>query len=191
MSVINARGWECPKPVIETKRLIDSTGLTEVTTIVDNQIAVDNMTNFAKSMGYDVTVDKQDDVWHIKLVKGANAKTGTAGTGELTIVISTNKLGVGSDDLGENLMKSYLYALTESAVKPKTLIFMNGGVFLTVNDSPVLESLEMLEMAGVEIISCGACLNFFGLQDQVAIGSVSNMYNFVVKMNEAQNTIKL
>ncbi|MGD9559846.1 MAG: DsrE family protein, partial [Oscillospiraceae bacterium] len=72
-----------------------------------------------------------------------------------------------------------------------TLIFMNGGVFLTTEGSAVLESLEMLELNGVEIISCGACLNFFGLQDKVAIGSVGNMYDFVTKMNEAQNTIKI
>lgn len=191
MSVINARGWECPKPVIETKRFLDASGMNEVTTIVDNQIAVDNMTNYAKSQGFDVTVDKKDNVWYVHVVRGANAKASQSGSGDLVIVITTNKLGNGSDDLGENLMKSYLYALTEAAVKPKTLIFMNGGVFLTTNGSAVLESLDALELTGVEIISCGACLNFFGLENEVAVGSVSNMYNFVVKMNEAQSTIVL
>jgi len=138
-----------------------------------------------------VDVTEKDGVWQVHLVRtGAPVQAGGGGA-HLVIVITTDKLGTGSDELGANLMKSYLYALTEAPVKPRSLIFMNSGVFLSTTGTPVLESLEALELAGVEIISCGACLNFYNLQDQVAIGSVGNMYDFVTRMNAAGNTIKL
>ena len=109
----------------------------------------------------------------------------------LVIAITTNCFGVGNDDLGATLMKSYLFALTEAEKKPKTLIFVNKGVTLVCEDSESLDAIRALEEAGVEIMACGACLNFYGLTEALAIGKISNMYMIVNKMNEATNTIKI
>jgi selenium metabolism protein YedF len=110
---------------------------------------------------------------------------------ELVLLVSSDKLGTGDDKLGAALMKSYLYALTESDKKPKVMLFLNGGVKLTAEGSEVIESIKALEGFGIEILSCGTCLDFYGLKDKLLIGSVTNMYTIIEKMHHATNTIKL
>ena len=110
---------------------------------------------------------------------------------ELVLLVSSDKLGVGDDKLGAALMKSYLYALTESDKKPKVMLFLNGGVKLTAEGSDVIESIKVLEGLGTEILSCGTCLDFYGLKDKLLIGAVTNMYTIIEKMHNATNTIKL
>jgi selenium metabolism protein YedF len=113
------------------------------------------------------------------------------GEEELVLLVSSEMLGVGDDKLGAALMKSYLYALTESDKKPKVMMFLNGGVKLTAEGSDVMESIKALEESGTEILSCGTCLDFYGLKDKLLIGSVTNMYTIIEKMHHATNTIKL
>jgi selenium metabolism protein YedF len=109
----------------------------------------------------------------------------------LVIAITDDILGGGDVELGKTLMKSYIYALTEVEPKPKTIIFINNGVSLATEGSPVLESLKTLEEQGVEILSCGTCLNFYGLKEKLMAGTVSNMYTIVEKLNKANNSIKI
>lgn len=193
MPTIDAKGWICPKPIIETKKLLDIMPEGKVITIVDNRIAVDNLTNFAQSNGFEVeVVNEGGDIFRVTTTKTiGSGKTSGVDNDNLLICITSNLFGVGSEELGSNLMKAYIYALTETTKKPKTLLFINSGVFLTTEGSEVLESLEVLEAHGVEICSCGACLNFYDLTDQLKIGTISNMYALATKMNEASNTIKI
>ena len=193
MPTIDAKGWICPKPIIETKKLLDIMPEGEVVTVVDNRIAVDNLTNFAQSNGFEVKVVNEDsEIFRVTITKTiGSGKTGGTDNDNLLICITSNLFGQGSEELGSNLMKAYIYALTEAAQKPKTLLFINSGVFLTTEGSEVLESLEALEAQGVEISSCGACLNFYDLTEKLQIGTISNMYAIVTKMNEASNTIKI
>ncbi|MEG1997871.1 MAG: sulfurtransferase-like selenium metabolism protein YedF, partial [Clostridiales bacterium] len=107
------------------------------------------------------------------------------------IVISSQQFGRGSEELAANLMKSYIYALTEVSPQPETVIFINSGIFLTCQDSPVLDSLLLLAAQGVQIYSCGACLNFYDRTAQLAVGNIGNMYQFVEKMNQAANCIEI
>jgi selenium metabolism protein YedF len=190
--ILDATGWECPKPIIETKKILNTMAEGTILTIVDNQIAVDNLTSFALGAGYGVTCEEKDTLFHVNITKDLNSSN-MANTAQdnLVIAITSNFFGVGSEELGENLMKAYIYALTEVSKKPKTLIFVNGGVFLTTEGSEVLDSLSLLESQGVEIMSCGACLNYYGLTESVAIGSISNMYSIADKMNNGTNTIKI
>ncbi|SHH32790.1 sulfurtransferase-like selenium metabolism protein YedF [Clostridium grantii] len=109
----------------------------------------------------------------------------------LVISITDDVLGGGDMELGKTLMKSYIYALTEVDPKPNTIIFINKGVFLATENSPVLESLKTLEDQGVEILSCGTCLNFYELKEKLMAGTVSNMYTIVEKLNKARNSIKI
>jgi len=110
-------------------------------------------------------------------------------TGNLVIQITSDSYGGNSEGLGENLMKSYIYALTETTPRPKTLLFINKGAFLTAKNSPVLESLRQLVAEGTEILTCGTCINFFSLSDTPEVGAVTNMYRIVEKLNNASNAV--
>ena len=189
---IDARGWECPKPIIETKKLLDTMREGSVVTTVDNKLAISNLINFSESMGYKVVCTENEGEADIEITKEySEYYENSTSKVDLVIQVSSSTYGAESDGLGENLMKAYIYALTEAAAKPKALMFINKGVFLTTEGSPVLDSLHALEAAGVEIMSCGACLTFFGLEDALVAGSVTNMYAMVEKMNGAGNAIKI
>ncbi|WP_461204813.1 sulfurtransferase-like selenium metabolism protein YedF [Clostridium sp. DL1XJH146] len=191
--IVNAVGLDCPRPIIETKKAIDAIKEGKVTTIVDNEIAVQNLLKFAKSQNFEVSNKVEGELFHVTITKEVVAEEDNASQNEenLVIAITSDELGTGARELGVNLMKGYVYALTEVDPRPKTLLFINSGVNLTVEDSPVLDSLKKLEEEGVEILSCGTCLNFYELADKLAIGSVSNMYTIVEKLNGATNTIKI
>lgn len=190
---INALGWDCPKPIIATKKALDAIPEGEVVTIVDNKIALDNLMDFAGSLGYQVGYNElEGGIYHVTIIKDRdNAALVTHQEENLVIVVTSDQFGVGSEDFGRVLMKTYLYTLTETDKKPKTLIFMNSGVFLNAVESEEKDTLSELESAGVEILTCGACLNYYGLGNQVGVGIVSNMYNIVEKMNQATNCIKI
>ncbi|MCB6367659.1 sulfurtransferase-like selenium metabolism protein YedF [Intestinibacillus massiliensis] len=110
-------------------------------------------------------------------------------TKKIAIMIAADVIGAGDEELGHNLMKSYIYSLTEADVKPETIMFLNKGVYLTTKNSPVLDLIKQLEADGVEILSCGACLDFYQLNDGLEVGTVTNMYSNVEIMHEADNTI--
>jgi len=110
-------------------------------------------------------------------------------TENLVIQITSDSYGSNSEGLGENLMKAYIYALTETTPRPKTLLFINKGAFLTAKNSPVLDSLKKLETEGTEILTCGTCINFFSLIDTPEAGAVTNMYNIVERLNNASNAV--
>ncbi len=107
------------------------------------------------------------------------------------IIIGNDKFGKGNDELGEILIKGYIYSLMECAPFPKAILFLNAGVKLTVESSPVVDNLRILESKGVEILSCGTCLDFYNLKDKLCVGGVSNMYAMVEMMNNANNTIMI
>ena len=96
-----------------------------------------------------------------------------------TVFFASDRIGQGNDELGALLMKGFIYALAEGENKPVRMIFMNSGVNLTVEGSIHLENLRRLQDEGVEILSCGTCLDFYGLKGKLAVGRVSNMYEIV------------
>ena len=189
---INATGWECPKPIIATKQLLDTMTEGSGCTLVDNAIARDNLLDFAQSLGYPVDCVEKDGIWEITTTKlpGMDGAT-TSLNGDFVVLIGTDQFGGGAEELCRILMKSYIYALAEASPRPNILCFMNSGVFLTCQDSPVLDILETLAAEGVEILSCGACLEFYGLTEKLAVGSISNMYNIVSKLNGAAKALKI
>ena len=110
--------------------------------------------------------------------------------GDLLVAVETETMGRGSDELGRTLMKGFLFAVGQLPQLPKTILFYNGGAHLTVEGSPVLEDLKKLEAQGVEILTCGTCLNFYGLTDRLAVGGVTNMYDIVERLASAGKVIK-
>ena len=116
--------------------------------------------------------------------------TPDARKGNKVIVISANQMGSGSEELGKTLLKGFIYAVTQQDELPKTMLFYNSGVDMTCEDSPSLEDLKSLEAQGVNIMSCGTCLNYYGLSEQLMVGSVTNMYDIVETMEKADSIIK-
>jgi selenium metabolism protein YedF len=193
---VDARGQACPKPVIMTKRELDNIEEGVVVTIVDNEVAKNNVSKLAKSLGYEYKVeDKSENEYVITIVKGEGEvkeeNTPTVQRGNKVVLFSSRTMGKGSEELGEILIKSFIYTLTESTPYPSTMIFYNGGVYLTCEGSPVLEDLKKLEKEGVEIISCGTCLDYYNLKDKLQVGEISNMYTIYDKMRNAAKIINI
>lgn len=193
---VDARGEACPKPVIMTKKELDKVGEGVVTTIVDNEVAKDNVSKLANSLGFEYNVDEVSDrEFHITITKGEAAVDTDVPKSDdfkdLTVAFASDTMGKGSEELGKILIKSFVYTLTEATPYPSTLIFYNGGVHLTCEGSEVLEDLKKLEEEGVEIISCGTCLDFFGIKDKLQVGEISNMYTIYEKLRNPMNTINI
>lgn len=192
-NIIDCKGMLCPMPVIKTKKYFDSIESGESTVIVDNLVARNNIVKLAGGSGYKSIVEEKDELYIINITKEKNEqiKVEINETKKLTLLISTDKLGLGDDELGAILMKSYIFALSEADTIPNDILFINGGVKLTASDSPVLDSLNQLSSRGANILVCGICLDFYNIKDKLSVGEISNMYTIVQLMNNADNTIKL
>jgi selenium metabolism protein YedF len=194
---IDARGLACPKPVIETKKALDQIPEGNIITLVDNAIARDNVSKLAKSMQLHFTVEEADGNFQISIFKGEYVGLGDEGIenrpnlSNLVMLVASDVLGEGERELGEILMKGYFYALAEYEPYPKAVIFMNAGVKLAIEGSPVLEHVKRLQEYGTEVMSCGTCLDYYGIKALLGVGEVSNMYTIVEYISEANNTIKL
>jgi selenium metabolism protein YedF len=106
------------------------------------------------------------------------------------VVVSSDRMGTGNDELGKVLIKGFLFAVSQLEELPKTILFYNGGATLTAEGSDSLEDLKAMEAQGVEILTCGTCLDYYGLKEKLAVGSVTNMYHIVETMQAATNVIR-
>lgn len=198
MKLVDARGLACPQPVILTKKEADI-GESQITVIVDNDTAKQNVIKFGTSLQYEISTENKSDGVYITLSKKCDGNVISKEAGvELKIssnknayLITTDKLGRGSDDLGKILMKSFLYTLSETKPNPDFLIFLNSGVKLTTVGSDSIEDLKKMETAGTKIVSCGTCLDFFEIKGNLQVGSVSNMYDIVEIITESQKVITI
>jgi len=194
-NVIDCKGLQCPIPVVKTKKYFDSIESGESTVIVDNLVAKNNIVKLATGSGYKSVVEEKDQLYFVNITKEKNEVTNEVVTEQtnkkFTLVLSSDKLGMGDDELGAMLMKSYIFALSEADTIPNDLLFINGGVKLTSSESLVLDSLNKLVQRGANILVCGVCLDFYNIKDKLAIGEISNMYTIVQLMNNADKTIKL
>jgi selenium metabolism protein YedF len=204
MIQVNALGDACPIPVVKTKNAIrELNGAGQVETLVDNEIAVQNLTKMANQKGYGVVSEKlEENKYRVLMTVGetqAQTPDDTSASepacipdarSSTVVVISSSAMGVGDDELGGVLIKGFIYALSQQEQLPKTILFYNGGARLTCEDSPTLEDLKSLEAQGVEILTCGTCLNHYGLTEKLQVGGVTNMYDIVEKMTGAGLIVK-
>jgi len=188
---IDARGLNCPEPVILTKKALDSQDVSEVLAIVDNRVALENISRLIKTMNLGSMVEEQDGLYYINITKEEAVPQKQSIKAGATVVVKSNVMGQGDDVLGSVLMKSFMYTLTQMEGEMETLIFLNGGVLLTTAGSEVLEHIKNLAKNGVEVLSCGTCLDFYGLTDKLEVGSISNMYTIAEEMFRARKLIVL
>ena len=204
MILVNAMGETCPIPVVKTKQAIQSLGGAGVVqTLVDNEIAVQNLTKMAQQKGYGITSQKlEEHKFQVTMTIGEGAAIPepseetvcqplpTGAAANTVVAVASATMGEGSDALGKTLMKGFLYALGQQDQLPKTILCYNGGAALTCDGSASLDDLQSMEARGVEILTCGTCLNFYGLTDQLRVGGVTNMYTIVEKLTQADRVVK-
>jgi len=194
--VVDARGLSCPQPVIKTKAAM-AAGSDEVTTIVDNDIAANNVSRMAEKAGWSVNLENREAEIYLRLTRVTDTATAARSPAETPIpvggptvlLVKSNQMGAGDDELGQILIRGFFHTLLELEEPPASIIFLNSGVKLVTKDSPALEDIEGLERGGVEILVCGTCLNFFGLTEQLGAGVVSNMYTIVETLMAAGRII--
>lgn len=197
--LVDARGKSCPVPVIMTKKEIDARSSGIIRALVDNRVASENIAKLATSLGHSYkTEEVSGEEFHI-IIKLGDTKIDQSQKEEpidkkikdISLGFSKDIMGSGDETLGAILMKSYIYTVSEVSPYPKIMVFFNTGVNLTCKDSEVLEELIELEKKGVEIISCGTCLDFLGRNEDIAVGSISNMYTIYEKLRETKSNIVL
>ena len=193
---VDTRGSLCPIPVIETKKALEAHPHKEIITIVDNEVSRDNVVKFGKSKGYEVMVETQGADFYIHMEPQGETMTRTMekptdilslglmdpkldGKQGKVLLLTKDYLGEGSEELGRNLMKTFLYAISESTVRPKKIYCINSAVKLVTEGSDHLEVLAAIQNSGTEICSCGICLDYYGIKESVMVGSVTNMYAIV------------
>lgn len=205
--IIDAKGKNCPIPVIMAKKEIDG-GNNSFVVEVDNNIAVQNLQKLANSQGFKSEIKEDEEnfkVYFSKDLSIANQEEECLECNEILDKVEENKnslgswavfigkeiIGAGNEELGKSLIKMYFYTISEGEELPKSILFMNDGVKVPTLNEQAIEHLKDLENKGVEILVCGACLNFYGLEEKLKVGKVSNMYDITNQMKEAAKVITL
>ncbi|MBS5788683.1 MAG: sulfurtransferase-like selenium metabolism protein YedF [Clostridioides difficile] len=196
---VDARGLACPKPVIHTKKELEKLSDGVVVTTVDNKMAKENLLKLAKSLNLESNIVKdEEELITIEIVKnGEICEIADAIIEEKDdlenrcIFITKDKMGSGNDELGEVLIKGFVYTLTETKPYPKSILLVNGGIKLSTVNEDTVGNLKILEDAGVEVLSCGTCLDYYDLKDELKVGTVTNMYSIVESLKNSSNTITI
>lgn len=209
MITVDAMGDACPIPVIKTKKaLAELNGSGELEVFVDNEIAVQNVSKMAANAGGDVASEQiSEGKYRVAIRLAGDGTTGERDTEEKAeekqaektagkekkhtiVVVSSDRMGSGNDELGKVLIKGFIFAVTQLDELPEQMLFYNGGAGLTCEGADTLEDLKNLEAQGVEILTCGTCLDYYGLKEKLQVGSVTNMYAIVEAMNRADKIIR-
>ena len=210
MITVNAMGDICPIPVVKTKKVMDAlTGPDQIEVLVDNETAMRNVMKLAKNSGAQAEQEQLGEKEYRVLItvgeegeKSGAFGTAPAGADDLkdsqpcptcigtVVAVGSDRMGDGSDELGHILMKSFLFAVTQLDILPDKILFYNGGAKLTIEGSESLDDLKSLEDNGVEIMTCGTCLDYYGIKDKLAVGSVTNMYSIVEILQGAMSVLR-
>jgi selenium metabolism protein YedF len=195
MPVVDCRGLACPQPVITTKQALDQLKDGELLVIVDNASSCNNVERFVRSQGCSVDIKESGPDFYIHINKatgkGEEEKIQPDEKGKKVVVyINSQLLGGGDEALGSFLMKAFLKTLLDIEPIPNRLILVNSGVQLAAQDSKVLETLQTLSEKGVEIACCGTCIEFYKLEGKLKVGVISNMYDIIQSMMEADHVIR-
>lgn len=207
---LDERGKQCPLPVVETKKALEAAGPGEIIeVVVDNEIAVQNLRKMADHKGLGFSSEKTGDREFTARITASGEPAGADDGGQaeaydacqtavqtppgdtgMVVVISSGCMGQGDDTLGKLLMKGFIYALSQQDQLPRTVLLYNGGAFLSCENSDSVEDLKELEAQGVEILTCGTCLNHYGLEGKLQVGGVTNMYEIAERMTGARLLVR-
>lgn len=217
MITVNAMGDICPIPVVKTKKALgELNGSGQIEVLVDNETAMRNVMKMAKSSGAQVEAKQlAEGQYQVLITAEASAESSETEQAQVAqdslaaqqtshttgiqacptcvgtvVAAGSDRMGDGSDELGHILMKSFIFAVTQLDTLPDKMLFYNSGAKLTIEGSECLEDLKNLEEQGVEILTCGTCLDYYGIKDKLAIGTVTNMYSIVEILQGAMSVIR-
>jgi len=194
MREIDCRGLACPAPVISTKKAIEESGGEPFQILLDTGAARENVLRFCSSRGCKVVETLVGHSTSLVITGKQQTRLIDEPANKIAapvILIASDSLGNSSDELGKLLMKNLMITLLELDKQPEKIFFVNRGVLLTTQGSDLLEPLSKLLNAGVEILSCGVCLEYFGIKDKLVAGEVTNMHTIAESMLLSENTIRL
>jgi selenium metabolism protein YedF len=203
MRIIDTRGQLCPAPLIAARKALRETMEGEAFVLLtDNQTSFDNLSRFLKDNNSDVQVSKAEGEWSMTITRRSGDITSVSEIeycspsiahfekGNYVIVVTSDKMGEGDEELGRLLMCNFIKAIKDLDRLPRKMVFYNRGVMIMTNDSPVIEHLRDLETMGVEMLLCSTCVNHYSLGSNVGAGKLSNMYTIAEVMTTAGNIIK-
>ena len=200
--MIDCKGMACPLPVVNAKKAAEELHAGDVLTVlVDNEIAVQNLTRFGEHKGFAVSAEKKGEKEYAVIMTVSNTVVAETKEEEVAcvvdsrrkgmlVVLSANTMGTGDSKLGTSLMKAFVFALTKQDQLPDTILCYNTGAYLTCEGADTLEDMKLLESEGVTILTCGTCLDFYGLKEKLEVGGATNMYDIVERMEKAAQIIK-
>ena len=200
--MIDCKGMACPLPVVNAKKAAEELRAGDVLTVlVDNEIAVQNLTRFGEHKGFAVSAEKKGEKEYAVIITISHTVVAETKEEEVAcvvdsrrkgmlVVLSANTMGTGDSKLGTSLMKAFVFALTKQDQLPDTILCYNTGAYLTCEGADTLEDMKLLESEGVTILTCGTCLDFYGLKEKLAVGGATNMYDIVERMEKAAQIIK-
>ena len=198
MKEIDARGLACPAPVLLTKESIEKEQPNLLKVIVDNEAAKQNVSRFLESQQFEASVQQEGDDFHVIGEQGESpfseeiaAALSEAESKKIMVMVATDRIGYGDDELGLKLMSSFIKTLKEMGPEVWRLVFVNNGVKLAIGGSEVLSDLQDYEKEGLHILVCGTCLNHFNLLDQKQVGETTNMLDIVTAMQLADKVINI
>jgi selenium metabolism protein YedF len=205
MKTIDVRDLACPGPVLRLRDLL-AAGEREICMHVADELCRSNVTRFAASRGAEVEVEGPGDGSFVVTIKAGESAASAgpyeeellacevpdaaAAVGPRVVQIAGGTMGSGDDELGALLLRSFLKTQSELDRKPDAIIFYNDGVKLCCEGSLLLDDLRALEMAGIEIIACGTCLNFFELGDSLEVGRVTDMLEIASQLADAGSIVR-
>lgn len=202
---LDACGLACPAPVLLVKDTVEKEAVRELSVIVDNEASKENVSRFMNTKGFTTTEEQVDGNFIVKGVLEGDppaepatateaSKKKAAGDDEnqkIMVLIATDRLGSGDDELGKKLLVNYIKTISEMGSDLWHLVFVNGGVHLTIGSSEVLDEIKAYEQSGVQVLVCGTCLEHFGLTAEKKVGSTTNMLDIVTATQLADKVITL
>jgi len=200
MKIVNCKGLICPMPLIETKKAIKESSLgDDILVEIDNETSFKNLSHFLNDNGLPFEYTKEVSVYRISFkVNELKTKTEThkpeykpkVNIGNYIIILSSNFMGSGDDDLGRLLLKGYINTIDQLENLPQEIICYNSGVILAIKGSDTAQSLKKIERQGVKISLCGTCIDYFGLKNNFEVGSVTNMLYIAEKLASDVRIVK-
>lgn len=195
MKTIDCRNMACPLPVVTVKRALEELGAETLTVSLDDGAPRENVARFARSRGYEVSETVTGTVITLVITGSGESVVAmspvVALSARRSLLVTSDRLGDGPEELGRLLMKNFIITLLESAELPDKILFVNTGVLLATEGSELLEALDKLGNRGVEVLSCGVCLDFFGKREALRGGSVSNMFTIVETLMSDNGAVRL
>lgn len=183
--ILDVRNKPCPEPVVLTKKAIAAKDFDELEIITNSDVSKENITRFLSTSGIKFQITQKENEYYISInISDAMGKNDSQKNRGINLILTKNYFGESDKKLGEILIKSFFHTLNESDNLPETIFFVNSGVYLTISDSFVLEDLKSLECKGVEILSCGTCLDYYNLKEKLAVGKIGNMYRLIELIEE-------